>query len=422
MVNSVNIERLLVFCFLFVFAVIPISFLYLAPLLATLGLASLLYAFVALLNGVPRSAFYTKEVALSFIACGLVFIVYSIAVTTNDSSLIYKDSVGFVFYPFYFTLAALAAKGEIDGNLYKNFVVVMGVFVVLLHIVGFFAFYIFLGEVSFETIETTNALLSGWGSAAKFGGAHWLVRVDFGMSALLIMPTLMCFDNLVKGRYDSWNWILLAVFGFSIFLEGHRALAIAVFIGCMLLMLRFRGVRRVNVFLLICVLVSGPLALFLTNSDDGSEGLFSRFSELVTTMGLDDYRKEQFPSLLAKIELHPTLGSGFGSHADVIRNEERPYMYELDYLAVVMKLGLLGSIWYFSTFLYLLYLCLKSSRWGGGGYIYFYSGVSFFLYSGTNGGFAMSIVSSLMHLLLMLGVTVEYNSRVVLRYPSLRRS
>ncbi|WP_408585759.1 hypothetical protein [Pseudomonas aeruginosa] len=51
---------------------------------------------------------------------------------------------------------------------------------------------------------------------------------------------------------------------------------------------------------------------------------------------------DQFISLWKGFTDSPLLGSGFGGSVDVIRSEERPWMYELSYMQLLFNGGLLG--------------------------------------------------------------------------------
>jgi len=111
-------------------------------------------------------------------------------------------------------------------------------------------------------------------------------------------------------------------------------------------------------------------------------------------------RQAQIPALIDKIEEHPVLGSGFGSSAAYIRSLERPFSYEVDFLATIMKLGLVGGMIYFGT-----YLVVLIHGWLAGGRAGLYllsAGAPFFIYMGTNGNQAMSTDSAVFHIFIFL--------------------
>jgi hypothetical protein len=51
----------------------------------------------------------------------------------------------------------------------------------------------------------------------------------------------------------------------------------------------------------------------------------------------------QFFSLMSLFWQYPVFGAGFGASAAVIRSFEAPYSYELTYVALLAKLGIVGS-------------------------------------------------------------------------------
>jgi hypothetical protein len=70
----------------------------------------------------------------------------------------------------------------------------------------------------------------------------------------------------------------------------------------------------------------------------------------LATVGLardesDVDRVEQAGALLAQFQSHPLVGTGFGSYVfQVVRGADAPYSYELVFYALIMKLGVIGTI------------------------------------------------------------------------------
>jgi len=173
--------------------------------------------------------------------------------------------------------------------------------------------------------------------------------------------------------------------------------------------------RMLSVMIRLLLALGAGLLILVIIAGDTIVMVMERFTDIFgdnsSVALLDDARAEQIMPLFDKIEEAPILGNGFGSSASLIRNSERPFMYELDYLAVFMKLGLIGGFFYFSAYIYLMYLGVKKARVSNSRIIYFFAGLAYFFYAGTNGGFAMSVLSTMFHLYLMIGLSVEYQSR-----------
>lgn len=61
--------------------------------------------------------------------------------------------------------------------------------------------------------------------------------------------------------------------------------------------------------------------------------------------GSDSERLEQAAPLLDQFLTRPVLGSGFGSYASgVVRSDDAPFSYELTFYALLMKLGIVGTL------------------------------------------------------------------------------
>jgi O-antigen ligase/polysaccharide polymerase Wzy-like membrane protein len=73
----------------------------------------------------------------------------------------------------------------------------------------------------------------------------------------------------------------------------------------------------------------------------------------------EDERSIQKAYLLDSFAQSPILGSGFGAHAEYLRNEERPWTYELTYHQLLFNLGIVGLVTLGS--LVSLYLVLVAS-------------------------------------------------------------
>jgi hypothetical protein len=65
-------------------------------------------------------------------------------------------------------------------------------------------------------------------------------------------------------------------------------------------------------------------------------------SRLETAFSAEDERTIQKPYLIDSFKEWPTLGSGFGAYAGYVRNEERPWTYELTYHQALFNLGIVG--------------------------------------------------------------------------------
>ncbi len=404
------------YSFFICFSLLPLSFPLFSKLLFVIYVACMIYFFVSFRW---RWRFYvTNQVVLVWSSLYVLWSAYSLVLSEAPYNFILQDSVGFLFYLAYFPLVALMMASRISEDGWEKFLISLGVLISAFHFFAFVAFYELNGELTEVTLTITNQFLAGIGTASKYATGNGVLRVDSAMGTLLIIPTMLAFRKIVFDAPSIKNYAVMLILISGIFLEGHRALLLSVILGLFLyflwMLVQAKDFWRLlfRTFLTLLSVASGVLitvTLLGSNLDMGM--VLERFSQVTIGEGLDEDRKEQIPALIEKISDSPIIGSGFGSHASLIRNVERPFMYEIDFLAVVMKLGILGGAAYFGGYFYLLYLALKKINGERRGVIYFFAGFSYFLYSGTNGGFAMSVYSALFHLFFMVSLSIIYKNR-----------
>jgi len=86
----------------------------------------------------------------------------------------------------------------------------------------------------------------------------------------------------------------------------------------------------------------------------------SRIFDIQSVLKPDSARYIQAMSLLESLEGSEIFGSGFGASATVVRSESASFSYELTYIALLMKTGLLGII-YVTGLLYLIHYSINNS-------------------------------------------------------------
>jgi len=265
----------------------------------------------------------------------------------------------------------------------------------IISVVAVIGYYFAFGEIDGDALLATNAFLMSL-------GLSWQIDNNFGLLGMYTNTAhlLLLGIALMLYRYDASlrkrELALVALFLAGILLDGHRALVIAALMQFVILAPRL--LRRLTPFgrvtIVVALTVGALLAALL--SWDWVQTRFDFTGDDPSTAE----RQAQIPALIDKIEEHPVLGSGFGSSAAYIRSLERPFSYEVDFLATIMKLGLVGGMIYFGT-----YLVVLIHGWLAGGRAGLYllsAGAPFFIYMGTNGNQAMSTDSAVFHIFIFL--------------------
>lgn len=331
----------------------------------------------------------------------LIYFVWALIAVHNNNRLeyIFKDSAGFLVYWVYPILFVYVAK----NNLFRQFVralVLCAIIVALINLAAFVAFYSQFETLTFENLTATNAFLRSLGLNWELGASSGVLRGNTKAGHYMLLGMALLFFMFMRTPRMIFA-ILIGFLFVGTLLDGHRALVLsAVIFFIMVSPLTFRifnlypNKSLIGAFLIGSLLVA-PFLLYIE-----LERWFGRF-EMLQSIQL---RGHQVPALMDEIGEHPFLGNGFGSSAAVIRNEGRPFMYEVDFLAVAMKLGVIGGLVYFATYIATIGMAFAKRRTIYG-YVMLSLGIAYFFYMGTNGGFAMSPISSFFHVLLFLCVS-----------------
>ncbi len=346
----------------------------------------------------------------------------------NNLVYIFQDSVGFLFYLAYLPLSFILIKFSSD-LFYENLICYIGLAAALLHITLFGLYFLVMGSSGLNgaDVDAFNLMLQSIGFTKDLGGAYGLLRIDIGIGQLLIIPFAISVKNILKAKKiteckSQLSFAVILLIG-AIF-NGNRSLLLTLALALFLLLIFSIRYHRIafQKLLKFCFAFALVITLFLLLLNlSGLYDLSMLSDRLITALTFDHdddsnrMRYIQFFSLIDKISESPLMGSGFGAFADVIRNDERPFMYEVDYLAVIMKLGIFGASLYIGTYIYVLvkgYKLLHHSFDRAVPYVS--AGAAYLFYMGANGGFAMSVFSTLLHLMIMLGIANSLKVRTVL--------
>jgi hypothetical protein len=342
-------------------------------------------------------------------AVGVLTVVYATwmlvaNVFGNDLSYSLQDSLGFVFYLLTPVVYVFVRTNNLHQQLCK-LILNLCTFIAVVT-VGLVAwYYLAYGEVESDSLLALNFLLKSY-------GLNWVVDHNAGLLGVytytahfFLLGIGLAFYFYSQTRRPR-HMVLIALFILGIVADGHRALVVALGLLVLILLPMLRTIFPLKKLLMVLGgLAATSLGFILWNI----EWVIARFNFTDDDpSSLERYL--QVPALLEKIMEHVFFGNGFGSFARVIRSPERPFLYEVDFLATMMKLGVVGSLLYFGAYLYML----DAGRRRGGalGYVLFGVGLSFLFYMGTNGGLAMSPDSAIFHMFLFVLISLSIDRRI----------
>ena len=137
-------------------------------------------------------------------------------------------------------------------------------------------------------------------------------------------------------------------------LSGRRALWIAISMAPFLIVLltaitdSFNQLRGRKWLLLIVFAGFIPVIVILDFALSGEFVNNSSLSHLQAAFSSSDERTLQKDYLIDGFKNYPVFGSGFGVNADYLRNEERPWLYELTYHQMLFNFGVVGISLFFT--------------------------------------------------------------------------
>jgi len=141
--------------------------------------------------------------------------------------------------------------------------------------------------------------------------------------------------------------------------SGTRALWLGAFLGLVVLVALAGSRYKVKI-------AAGVLVSLLFASQIFAGTFSTLTSKIATTFDIYDYsnafRVRQTGVLLRMAREHPVLGQGFGAIApEVSLHPERPYTFEMETVAFLMKMGIVGCLAWAVLFGWLLYTFLRTS-------------------------------------------------------------
>jgi|GEM_PF-6186574 len=393
--SASRMKALLLHVFCGALALYPLLEQFIAPVLAgafLLVAADAGFGLIARRLAVRRSFVWTVWALLT-----TVYVTWSCIalVRGNVSQYIVQDSFGFLLYLGVLPVLYLYIVQNRLEAAFIRFVDLCAMAISVASVALLAGFLILFGSVDSDSLLFINAFLAGLGLSWKVDHNAGLIGLYTNTGHLLLLGSALAMYRFAQTGKRVHAW-LLVLYVIAIVLDGHRALVIAILLQ--LLMVAPRLLARLTARQRLQLLGTSVVALALVVGTN-LEWIQQRFEFSDNDVSSAE-RYAQVPALIDKIEENPVLGGGFGTVAAYIRSVDRPFSYEVDFLATMMKLGVVGSLIYFGAYLYGISRALKTP--GGQGIFLLSAGLSFFFYMGTNGNQAMSTDSAVFHILLFL--------------------
>lgn len=343
-----------------------------------------------------------------FLILSILIPVYGVSVSLfrgNNISYAIDDASGYIFFVTGLALASLVYyKPELKKIILKHFLissVIVSAFTILLY------FSYASGLFSFEQMRL---LLTDWNIGFAGIEVNGAVRIFLRNHIYVLVSFIFIFGYLLLGNlnYRLGLYLLLVLFGSALIISNSRGLFVGLAIGMFLLFV----IKKLS-FLKIVIAYAGA-TLFLLSLFFFSEGwqkIWTRVSSIFDFENdtSNNIRREQSAHLLNEFTLYPIFGKGYGSTLTTgfVRDASIPYSFELSYLELLYKLGIIGFVAFVLT-LSTLFLVIRRCEDELVKKISFVVLLTFFLISLTN----PFIVSSLGMFLLSIIFAITQNNSI----------
>lgn len=383
----------------------PLLEQFIAPVVALSFAVSLLVAFAGLVGRRLRlpNSFLIK----AWTAWLVVYVVwFGVAVIRdNVPQYITQDSAGFLLYIGALPVIYLLIVQNSLQRPFFRFIEQISLLIALLSVTLALGFFLVFGEITSDSMLLVNAFLAGLGLSWKVDHNYGVLGLYTNIAHIMLLGSALALYRFSQTRRRR-DLLLVLLYLVALLLDGRRALAIAAFMQLLIAAPRLLSLLTPAQRMRLTTVSISLLALLVIFNLDWIERRFA-FTDGDVSSAM---RYEQIPPLIEKIAEHPLIGGGFGTFASLLRSEERPFSYEMDFLATVMKLGLVGSLLYFGT--YLLGVAQALRIRDPLGIFLLSAGLPFFFFMGTNGNQAMSTDSSMFHIFLFLMIAYTLPPRV----------
>lgn len=167
-----------------------------------------------------------------------------------------------------------------------------------------------------------------------------LARINFPSDSILPIAIFYISCNVFAGKATRKDYIVAALILFSLLISMSRyqwaASAVSIFLSAVIY---HRKKKSILTFAGIVMLMAGAFSIPAVNAM-----IMERFDTKQTSFS-DGVRDIQEQAIIQKIEQAPIMGHGIGYYIPtLVRSHDVPYAYELQAPALVMQLGIIGTL------------------------------------------------------------------------------
>lgn len=205
---------------------------------------------------------------------------------------------------------------------------------------------------------------SGFMEYSIYSLSSLIFLIPFCISGLFIWE-----DSFYKKiKLSKKTLIIITIFGLiSALLSGRRALWLVVLLSTVITFILYLIIFNTNRLYLvkkIIIYVSTFILIFLIVFPIMTNKIDLNIASLLNKFNLEAgyERSSQFDSLIKGWAENPLLGNGHGAVADVIRSTDMPWAYELQYIDLLFKTGLLGFLIYSFSGLWVILKMVKIAK------------------------------------------------------------
>lgn len=228
----------------------------------------------------------------------------------------------FLIFPFYYLFSAFGPKPYLRVLIAAT--TVMAVIVIILWFLTNVLGQTGIGITARDFYTGLNNSDTGVYIGPMPDGSFRIMLINF-----ILFPILLSYYNWKQASLP-WS----AFYALAIFSTGTRA-----FLGVGALIIG-TGLLRKRPILAVPIIAAaaGFGSIYMLNHPE------MRIFDFSSDFTSSSARYVQFFSLMNLFWQHPITGAGFGASAGVVRSFDAPYSYELTYVALLAKIGIVGAL------------------------------------------------------------------------------